>query len=87
MKRKILLMTLGLVVVSQLPFAYRRYRLSRLHNAIEQHASERSVQPTESEYTDYRGVIHVHSSLGGHSTGTFAELIAAEVPEIGRAHV
>src|SRR3989441_2415789 len=77
MKRKILLITLGLVVASQLPFAYRRYRLSRLHNSIEQLASQRSVQPTDSEYIDYKGVIHVHSSLGGHSTGNFAELIAA----------
>lgn len=31
----------------------------------------------ESDFVDYQGVIHVHSSLGGHSTGTFAELIAA----------
>jgi len=77
MKRKIVFMTLGFVVVSQLPFAYRRYRLSRLHNSIEQLVSQRSVRPTESEYIDYKGVIHVHSSLGGHSTGNFAELIAA----------
>src|SRR5437763_14946262 len=77
MKRKILLITFGLVVVSQLPFAYRRYRLSRLHNSIEQLASQRTVQSTESEYNDYQGVIHVHSSLGGHSTGNFAELISA----------
>ncbi len=77
MKRKILLITLGLVVASQLPFAYRRYRLSRLHNSIEQLASQRSVQPTDSEYIDYKGVIHVHSSLGGHSTGNFADEINA----------
>ena len=77
MKRKILLMTLGLVVVSQLPFAYRRYRLSRLHNSIQQLTSQRTVQPSESEYIDYKGVIHVHSSLGGHSTGNFRELISA----------
>src|SRR6266436_10411896 len=77
MKRKILLITLGVVVASQLPFAYRRYRLSRLHNSIEQLASQRTDQPIESDYDDYQGVIHVHSSLGGHSTGTFAELIAA----------
>jgi hypothetical protein len=77
MKRKILLITLGLVVVAQLPFAYRRYRLSRLHNSIEQLASQRTVAPTENDYIDYRGVIHVHSSLGGHSTGNFAELISA----------
>lgn len=77
MKRKILLTALGLVVVSQLLFAFRRYRLSRLHNSIQQLASQRTVQPPESEYLDYKGVIHVHSSLGGHSTGNFAELIAA----------
>src|SRR2546430_1928785 len=77
MKRKILLITLGVVVASQLPFAYRRYRLSRLHNSIEQLASQRTDQPIESDYDDYQGVIHVHSSLGGHSTGNFAELIAA----------
>lgn len=67
---------LGLVVLSQLPFAYRRYRLGRLQRAIQQLESQR-IPPTESEYVDYQGVIHVHSSLGGHSTGTFAELIAA----------
>ena len=67
---------LGLVVLSQLPFAYRRYRLGRLQRAIQQLESQR-VPPTESEYVDYQGVIHVHSALGGHSTGAFAELISA----------
>jgi hypothetical protein len=76
MKRRILIVLLGLVVLSQLPFAYRRYRLARLQKAIQQLESQR-VPPTESEYVDYQGVIHVHSALGGHSTGTFAELIAA----------
>jgi hypothetical protein len=75
-RRKILIGLLGLVVLSQLPFAYRRYRLARLQKAIQQLESQR-VPPTESEYVDYQGVIHVHSSLGGHSTGTFAEMIAA----------
>src|SRR5713101_9601974 len=75
-RRKSLIVLLGLVVLSQLPFAYRRYRLARLQKAIQQLDSQR-VPPTESEYVDYQGVIHVHSSLGGHSTGTFAELIAA----------
>jgi hypothetical protein len=77
MKRKILVIMLGIVVVSQLPFAYRRYRLSRLRHTIQQLASQRVTPSTESEYVDYTGVIHVHSSLGGHSTGNFAELIAA----------
>ena len=77
MKRRIFLVILGLVVISQLPFAYRRYRLKRLSQTIQQLALQRVAPPTESEFVDYQGVIHVHSSLGGHSTGNFAELIAA----------
>ncbi|HMG75593.1 MAG TPA: hypothetical protein VK582_18990 [Pyrinomonadaceae bacterium] len=77
MKRKIFIAILGLIIVSQLPFAYRRYRLKRLRNTIQQLASQRVPPPGESEFVDYQGVIHVHSSLGGHSTGNFAELIAA----------
>ena len=76
-RRKILIVMLGLVVLSQLPFAYRRYRLGRLQKAIQQLESPRTAPPGESEYVDYQGVIHVHSALGGHSTGAFAELIAA----------
>src|SRR6266851_3191851 len=76
-RRKILIVLLGLVVLSQLPFAYRRYRLARLQKAIQQLESQRAAPQGESDFVDYRGVIHVHSSLGGHSTGTFTELIAA----------
>ncbi|MFN2576668.1 MAG: hypothetical protein ABR607_03150 [Pyrinomonadaceae bacterium] len=77
MKRKILIVILGLIVLSQIPFAYRRYRLRRLRNTIQQLAAQRITPISETEYIDYKGVIHVHSFLGGHSTGTFAELIAA----------
>ena len=77
MKRRIFIVVLGLIIVFQLPFAYRRYRLSRLRNAIQQLASQRVSPSSESQFVDYQGVIHVHSSLGGHSTGNFAELIAA----------
>lgn len=77
MKRKILIVGLGLIFLSQLPFACRRYRLKRLHNTIQLLSAQRVSPATETEYVDYTGVIHVHSSLGGHSTGKFAELIAA----------
>src|SRR5882672_8874473 len=77
MKRRIFIVLLGLIIVSQLPFAYRRYRLGRLSRTIQQLASQRVSPTNESGFVDYQGVIHVHSSLGGHSTGTFAELIAA----------
>jgi len=76
-RRNILIVMLGLVVLSQLPFAYRRYRLVRLQKAIQQLESQRTAPPGESEFVDYQGVIHVHSALGGHSTGAFAELIGA----------
>src|SRR5438128_501939 len=77
MKRKVLIVILGLVVLSQIPFAYRRYRLRGLGNAIQQLAAQRTSAAPENQYVDYKGVIHVHSFLGGRSTGTFAELIAA----------
>ena len=77
MKRKIFFAILLLLIISQIPFAYRRYRLRKLQAAIQQLATQRSVIAANSDYVDYNGVIHVHSFLGGHSTGTFAELIAA----------
>jgi hypothetical protein len=76
MKRKILIAILGLVILSQLPFAYRRYRLRRLKSTIQQLATQRIPPSTESDYADYKGAIHVHSFLGGHSNGNFAELIS-----------
>ena len=77
MKRKILLAILLLIIISQIPFAYRRYRLGKLQGAIQQLATQRTPASSDNQYNDYKGVIHVHSFLGGHSTGTFAELIAA----------
>jgi hypothetical protein len=77
MKRKILLAILLLLIASQIPFAYRRYRLYKLHAAIQQLATLRTPIAGDNQYVDYKGVIHVHSFLGGHSTGTFSELIAA----------
>lgn len=76
-RRKVLLILLVLIVASQAPFAYRRYRLKRLRDKIQQLASQRIAPEAASDYADYKGVIHVHTSLGGHSNGTFAELIEA----------
>src|SRR5262245_44382568 len=77
MKRKIFFAIVLLLIASQIPFAYRRYRLRKLQSAIQQLATERKSVTSDNEYVDYKGVIHVHSFLGGHSAGTFAELIAA----------
>jgi len=75
-RRPILLVVLLLLLLSQTPFAYRRYKLRRLSAAIQQLNSERRV-PESSGFTDYKGVVHVHSFLGGHSSGSFSEIIAA----------
>ncbi len=76
-RRKFLLFLLVIILLSQAPFAYRRYRLKRLRNTIQQLAAQRITSFDTNDYVDYKGVIHVHTSLGGHSTGTLAELIEA----------
>ena len=76
-RRKLLLILLALIVLSQIPFAYRRARLVRLRTSIQQLAAQRGPAESASGYLDYKGVMHVHTFLGGHSTGTFTELIAA----------
>lgn len=79
MKRwqKVVLILLAAVVLSQLPFAYRRYKLARLAAAIQQLNASRSPESQPSDFAEYKGVLHVHSSLGGHSTGDFSSIINA----------
>lgn len=79
MKRwqKLFLILLVLVILSQLPFAYRRHRLGQLQTAIQKLNSERIVTDDNTGPVEYTGVSHVHSFLGGHSTGGFEEIIAA----------
>jgi hypothetical protein len=72
--KKLLLLLLAVVIVSQIPFAYRRYKLGRLQAAIQRVNSEHSANAGELEL---KGVMHVHSSLGGHSSGNFTEIIEA----------
>jgi len=77
--KKVLLLFLGCLLISQIPFAYRRYRLGRLNAAIQSINSTRvptrNPEPIDQFFREYKGVIHVHSFLGGHSTGTFQEII------------
>jgi hypothetical protein len=74
--KKVFLALLVLVVLSQLPFVYRRYKLGKLHAAIQSVNSQRSVVQSNDE-SEYAGVVHVHSFLGGHSEGHFDEIIAS----------
>lgn len=66
-----------LLLLSQVPFACRRYKLRRLDTAIQQLNSQRTADPGNGSWVEYRGVVHVHSFLGGHSEGTFGEIISA----------
>ena len=73
-KKRILLVILVIGLLSQIPFACRRYKLRRLNAAINQLNSPRAHPEG---FVDYKGVVHVHSFLGGHSAGTFSEIISA----------
>ncbi len=75
-KKFILLIFPVLLLLSQIPFAYRRFKLRRLSSAIQQLNTQRV--PAESNgFKEYKGVVHVHSFLGGHSAGTFSDIISA----------
>src|SRR3989440_5047824 len=75
--KKAALVLLCLLFLSQAPFAYRRYRLRRLSAAIAEVNAARANAPADDPFDDYAGVFHVHSSLGGHSTGTLADILRA----------
>src|SRR2546421_593535 len=79
--KKVALVLLCLLLLSQAPFAYRRYRLRRLSAAIAEVNAARANAPADDPFDDYAGVFHVHSSLGGHSTGTLEEIVRASKAE------
>jgi hypothetical protein len=67
---------LAVLLAVQVPFVYRRYKIGQVNDKIRQGNSQRTAHDTPG-FTEYKGVMHVHTSLGGHSTGTFEELITA----------
>ena len=73
---KLLSLVLAVALVTQAPFIYRRYQLGRLNAKIQELNSMRAAD-IDPAYADYKGAIHVHSFLGGHSTGTFAAITGA----------
>ena len=72
--KRTLLVVLILLVVVQIPFIYRRYKTGQLAEKIVQIQSTRQ-ETNNTGYTDYKGVVHVHTGIGGHSTGRFDELL------------
>ncbi len=72
--KKIILVLVAIVLLAQIPFIYNRYRFGQLHDQINQLQTQR-VENANPNFKDYKGIIHVHTAIGGHSTGTFDELI------------
>lgn len=77
MRKKILIAVVALFLLTQIPFACRRYKLRKLNAAVQQINSELARIPKPDYRYEYKGVVHVHSFLGGHSSGTFSEIISA----------
>jgi hypothetical protein len=74
--KKILLVLLAVVLLAQIPFCYRRYQIGQLAGKIDRLQAQRN-QTESASYNEYTGIIHAHTNIGGHSTGTFDELIKA----------
>jgi len=73
--KKILIVVVLVFLVAQIPFAYRRYKLRKLSATIRQLNSQRTQ--TQTNLAEFKGVVHVHSFLGGHSSGSFSDIITA----------
>jgi len=74
--KRIAIALIAVVVLLQLPFVYRRYQVGQLSGKIASLEAQR-IQNTDQAYRDLKGIIHAHTSLGGHSHGSFDELIDA----------
>ena len=74
--KKISICLLCIAFLSQVPFIINRLKTRSLASQIASQETNQN-QSSDSKYKDYKGVIHVHSFLGGHSTGTFDELISS----------
>ncbi len=72
--KKILLILLAVILLAQIPFIYNRYKFGQLADKISALKTQK-IQTSNRNYKDYKGIIHVHTAIGGHSTGGFDELI------------
>ncbi|MEZ5429570.1 MAG: hypothetical protein R2747_25215 [Pyrinomonadaceae bacterium] len=72
--KKIALILLAVLLLAQIPFIYQRFQKQRLAEKITALAGQETRVP-DSDYQEFTGVIHVHTVLGEHSTGSFNELL------------
>ncbi len=74
--KRLLILLIAAAAILQIPFIYRRVQLGNAAAEIERANAARTVPDTKG-FAEYKGIIHAHTSLGGHSTGHFDELIPA----------
>ncbi len=74
--KKNLLVLLSVILLAQIPFIYRRFQIGKLAGNIANLQSQR-INLSNPNFNEYKGIIHAHTNLGGHSTGSFDELIGA----------
>ena len=72
--KKILLLLLAVILLAQVPFICNRWKFGQLHDKINQLQAQKA-ETVNPNFNDYKGVIHVHTAIGGHSTGNFDELV------------
>lgn len=72
--KKVLLILFLAILALQIPFVYKRIERGQLAQKIAE-MNENRINSENSGYQEFKGVIHVHSSIGGHSTGRFDEIV------------
>lgn len=72
--KKTILVIACVFFLAQIPFIYGLFQRGKLAGKIAALEANRTIQ-TDQNYNEFKGVIHVHSFLGGHSTGNFDELL------------
>ena len=77
--KKILIFLFIVLIAIQAAFVYRRYKFGQLRVKVDEIAksSQALPKPTNTNFNEFKGIIHAHTGLGGHSTGRFEELIDA----------
>ena len=76
--KKIVIILFVIIFLTQIPFVFNRYKFGKLAERISTLEAEKTKNENQN-YNDFKGSIHVHSSIGGHSTGSFDELIDGAV--------
>ncbi len=72
--KKIVLIVLAVILLTQIPFVYNRCQFGQLADKIAL-LNNQKIETANQNYKDYKGIIHVHTTIGGHSNGGFDELI------------